>query len=60
MSNLGWLFYKGYFRDIDYLNLSNEKNEHIINDKVQNLITQTVTIDKDEMLGNTHFKATTT
>jgi CRISPR-associated protein Cmr6 len=39
--------------------LENEKNEHVIQSKVTNLITQTVTLDEDEMLGNTHFKATT-
>jgi len=60
MSNLGWLFYKDYFKGIDYSDLENEKNEHIIQEKVKNLITQTVTLDEDEMLGNTHFRATTT
>jgi len=60
MSNLGWLFYKEYFRGLNYADLENEENEHIIQKKVKNLITQTVTLDKDEMLGNTHFKATTT
>jgi len=60
MSNLGWLFYKDYFRGLDYADLENEKNEHIIQSKVKNLMTQTVTLDEDEMLGNTHFRATTT
>jgi CRISPR-associated protein Cmr6 len=60
MSNLGWLFYKEYFRGIDYTELDNEKNEQIINKKVQTLITQSVSIEEAETLGNTHFKATTT
>ncbi len=60
MSNLGWLFYKDYFQGIDYADLENEKNEHVIQSKVKNLITQTVTLDEDEILGNTHFRATTT
>jgi CRISPR-associated protein Cmr6 len=59
MSNLGWLFYKDYFRGVDYANLENENNEKIINKKVQNLITQSVNLDETEMLGNIHFKATT-
>ena len=60
MSNLGWLFYKDYFKGLDYTNLESEYNSHLIKEKVQTLITQTVTFDSSEMLGNTHFKATTT
>ncbi len=60
MSNLGWLFYKDYFRGVDYAHLENEHNEHIIQEKLNTLLNQTVTLDEDEMLGNTHFKATTT
>lgn len=59
-SNLGWLFYKDYFQGIDYADLENENNKTLIQAKVQNIINQSVTIEKDKMLGNTHFKATTT
>ena len=60
MSNLGWLFYKDYFRGIDYADLSNPDNQTIIQDKVKKIINQSVSIVEDERLGNIHFKATTT
>jgi len=60
MSNLGWLFYKDYFKGLDYTNLASEQNSQLIKEKVQTLITQTATFDSSEMLGNIHFKATTT
>lgn len=73
--NLGWLFYKGYYKsldDSDYIFMLLPKEERKnrkaeqevldkkITDKVQNIINQSVTIEEDEMLGNTHFKAITT
>lgn len=60
MSNLGWLFYKEYFRGLDYSNLESEANSRLIKERVDTLTKQTVTFDSSEMLGNTHFKATTT
>jgi CRISPR-associated protein Cmr6 len=60
MSNLGWIFYKDYFRGIDYADLDNPINKETIQNKVKNIINQSVSIVEDEMLGNTHFKATTT
>ena len=60
MSNLGWLFYKDYFKDINYRDLDSEANEKIIQGKVENLLNQLVTIEEEAMLGNTHLKATTT
>ncbi|HIP52379.1 MAG TPA: type III-B CRISPR module RAMP protein Cmr6, partial [Campylobacterales bacterium] len=60
MSNLGWLFYKDYFRGIDYADLSNPNNQKMIQEKVKNIINQSVSIVEDKMLGNIHFKATTT
>ena len=60
MSNLGWLFYKDYFRGLDYAHLENEINEQLIQEKVNTLLNQIITLDEDAMLGNTHFKATTT
>jgi CRISPR-associated protein Cmr6 len=59
-ANIGWLFYKDYFRGIDYANLDNPKNKESIQNKVNNIIHQSVTIEDDVKLGNTHFKATTT
>ena len=62
-ANIGWLFYKDYFKDIDYHKLSNPENEENINKKVDNIINQTPSIqisNDEEILGNTHFKATTT
>ncbi len=56
--NLGWLFYKDYFRGINYANL--ESNSELIKGKVETIINQSITIKNDEMLGNIHFKATTT
>ncbi len=59
-ANIGWLFYKDYFKGIDYANLDNSHNEIAINQKVKNIIDQTPVIKEAEILGNTHFTATTT
>lgn len=59
-ANIGWLFYKDYFKDIDYANLDNPNNKKTIEKKVQNIIDQTPTIQESEILGSTHFTATTT
>lgn len=61
-ANIGWLFYKNYFKDIDYNDIKNKKNEENIKQKVQNIISQTPTIEeyKDEdILGNIHLEAIT-
>jgi len=59
-ANIGWLFYKDYFKGINYNNLEDKKNELIIKDKVENIIIQTPNIEESKELGNIHFKATTT
>jgi len=59
-ANIGWLFYKDYFKGVDYADLDNPKNKETIQKKVKNIINQSVTIEDDEKLGNIHFKATTT
>jgi CRISPR-associated protein Cmr6 len=59
-ANIGWLFYKDYFKDINYNNLKDKKNESIIQKKVENIIDQTPNIEDSKELGNIHFKATTT
>ncbi|MEA3491494.1 MAG: type III-B CRISPR module RAMP protein Cmr6 [Campylobacterota bacterium] len=57
--NLGWLFYKDYFTAIrDWTNP--KANEKDISRKVDELIKKTPTIKETEILGSTHFKATTT
>ena len=73
--NLGWLFYNGYYKKLNnndyiFMLLSNEERKNrkeeqeALNEKitkqVEKLINQSVTIEDNEMLGNTHFKATTT
>lgn len=62
-ANIGWLFYKDYFRDLNYNDLKDKRNEDNIKEKVENIIKQTPKIEefKDEdILGNTHFQAITT
>jgi len=58
--NIGWLFYKDYFKDIDYDNLENKKNEEVIQKKVKNILNQKPKIVTEEPLGNLHFTAKTT
>ena len=59
-ANIGWLFYKDYFQDINYNNLKDKNNEKIIQKKISNIINQTPIIqDDNNPLGNTHIKATT-
>ena len=60
MSNIGWHFYKNYFKDIDYANLENEQNTTKIKQKINSILHQHPKIEQDEALGNAHFKATTT
>jgi CRISPR-associated protein Cmr6 len=59
-ANISWLFNKDYFKDIDYKNLDNKQNEETIKKKVQKIIDTSIQNQKDEPLGNIHFKATTT
>ena len=62
-ANISWLFYKDYFADINYQNLDDKNNVEKIKQKVQNIIDQTPKIkdlNDEDILGNTHFEATTT
>jgi CRISPR-associated protein Cmr6 len=62
-ANIGWLFYKDYFADINYQNLDDKKNKEDIKKKVENIISQTPNIEDlndEDMLGNIHFSAITT
>lgn len=57
-ANIGWLFYKDYFKDLNYEDL--KKSEQNIKEKVANIIKQTPSIEKTDPLGNISFNATTT
>ncbi|MCD6433141.1 MAG: hypothetical protein J7L21_03790, partial [Sulfurimonas sp.] len=75
-ANIGWLFYKDYYNtliqdDYRFMLLSKEeqkrrvkdkeKIEIKIQDKIKLILSQSIEVNKDEgMLGNTHFKASTT
>jgi len=59
-ANIGWLFYKDYFSDINYADISDPKNETLIKKRVDTIIEQKPDIEKKEFLGNIHFSATTT
>ena len=59
-ANIGWLFYKDYFKEINYRDISCRTNQENIQNKVENLKNQTPTIIMQKPLGNTTFKATTT
>ena len=62
-ANIGWLFYRDYFNGIDYAKLSDKKDTKIqeyIEKKVANITKQTPQIVEENILGNVHFKATTT
>ena len=54
--NLGWLFYKDYFRNIDWDNIDKDA----IKLKVDKLIGINIEKIEEEHLGNIHFKANTT
>lgn len=59
-ANIGWLFYRDYFEGLDYADLKSEANKEKINKRVDNIIAQSPKIEEGEVLGNMHFKATTT
>ncbi|WP_295421679.1 type III-B CRISPR module RAMP protein Cmr6 [Sulfurovum sp.] len=61
-ANIGWLFYKDYYRELNYIDLVNKKEEHnskIIEKKVQNIIDAKPFLDEAEIIGSTRFQATT-
>jgi len=55
-ANLGWLFYKDYFKNIDWYNIDKDA----IKSKVDKLIGINIEKIEEEHLGNIHFNATTT
>ena len=59
-ANIGWLFYKDYFKGIDYSRLDDVNNEKLIQKKVQNIIDSKPTLNEPEIIGSTRFQATTT
>jgi len=66
MGNLGWIFYKKYFKEIerleDYKDMKDlsKKVEKYINNVIDELLNVNPLLDNNEMLGNKHFEATTT
>jgi CRISPR-associated protein Cmr6 len=59
-ANIGWLFYKDYFKGLDFHNLKSDGNKKFINQKVKNIIATSIEPEVDETIGNVHFQATTT
>jgi len=43
-ANLGWLFYKDYFRDLDFINLA--QNQEKIKAKINTILTTSITLNK--------------
>ena len=58
-ANIGWLFYKDYFNDLDYANLSNKANEEKIKARVTAITAVKFTSKDEEILGSTRFQGTT-
>ena len=56
-ANLGWLFYKDYFKGLNFENL--ESSQNLIKSKIDELLNEQIT-PNSTTLGNKHFKATTT
>ena len=55
--NIGWLFYRDYFNSIkDWSNI----NQEDIAKKVDKIIASTAKPNRENVIGNSHFKATTT
>jgi len=59
-ANLGWLFYKDYFKNLDYTNLNSDSNSSIIQHKIDNLLNTNIQPQEPTMLGSSRFQATTT
>ena len=56
-ANIGWLFYRDYFNSIkDWNNI----NQEDIAKKVDKIIASTAKPNRENVIGNSHFKATTT
>ena len=62
-ANIGWLFYRDYFKGIDYTKLSDKKdttNKNYLEKRVDAIVGQKPKIVEENILGNVHFKASTT
>lgn len=62
-ANIGWLFYKDYYNDLNYIDLVNgieENNSVIVQQKIENIINSTPKLNEPEIIGSTRFQATTT
>ena len=62
-ANIGWLFYKDYYKDLNYIDLVNGRegnNSAIIEQKIINIINSTPKLNEPDIIGSTRFQATTT
>jgi len=60
--NIGWLFYKDYFKGLDYKEMLEEKedkNSKYIESKVAQIIASKFVKTEEEILGSTRFQGTT-
>jgi len=61
-ANIGWLFYKDYFKGLDYkeiLDKKEDKNSKYIESKVAQIIASKFVKTEEEILGSTRFQGTT-
>jgi len=62
-ANIGWLFYKDYYKELNYIELvkgEEENNSKIIQRKIKNIINSTPILNEPNIVGSTRFQATTT
>lgn len=60
-ANIGWLFYKNYFKGLDYKDLKSAKNSDTIKMKVDSIIQSKANIHSEPtLLGSTRFMGSTT
>ena len=62
-ANIGWLFYKDYYKDLNYIDLVNGRegnNSAIVEQKIINIINSTPKLNEPDIIGSIRFQATTT
>jgi CRISPR-associated protein Cmr6 len=61
--NIGWLFYRDYFKDEDFEDINFEdleSNEELIKSKIKKILNQSPRLQTKKSLGNVSFELTTT
>jgi CRISPR-associated protein Cmr6 len=61
-ANIGWLFYKDYFKGLDYIELldkKEEKNSKYMEKKVEQIVNTKYMYTEEDILGSTRFQGTT-